>query len=624
MQNQMMPKINLLKMPDPAARTQKYVNMMNATKQQEAAEQTLKLQQERADREAALQPAALAKGKTEADVEKLDYVMKFFKTTANDLANASTPDQAIARGERLKQEFPDPALQKRIDETIADLVSDPSRFEENRKRIIIRTLDAKDQFAETHSDIFDAEGNLYNKTTSPIGAFETRITPGVVTGPANTGAAPAPRTPVAPQPQTSSAPVQTGKFGEALVTPDSARPLTPDQQDHIRQMQEGLGMSNTPASFTRGGMATPTAGQMSPDMVPAILDSAINTGVMAQIDLDQIIAMSPPQARQGIMDVIRSNRIALQADAPSLAASAMDQQQPMAPNPVGRQQSQFAVMRGKAPPASLADLGGQPEMQNTMAQYQVGQQIKGRNPSMSPYPGSAQVPLSRVAGEAEARLEPIPRIKERKAIELQAAEDFEEANKDKQINRKVQEVFATKRAEKDADFLETYTDTVSKSRATLNALDQMIGDARIERDRIVIPKGGRRPHGGFEGVVGAGIPGVRFIPGTQAAGFDALLEQVQGGAFLKAFNDLRGGGAITQVEGEKATTALTRVRRAQSEIEFVKAAREFVEILRNGIKNADKRYARLTGEAPPAAAPVRRKTPTKGSDGWGKAKVVGN
>jgi hypothetical protein len=289
----------------------------------------------------------------------------------------------------------------------------------------------------------------------------------------------------------------------------------------------------------------------------------------------------------------------------------MDQQQPMAPNPVQRPQSQFAVMRGQTPQASLADLGGQPEMQNVMAQTQPRTitRLQQRNPSVSPLPGSSRVPLSRVAGEAEARLEPIPRIKERKTIELQTAEDFEEANKDKRIDRKVQEVFATKRAEKDADFLETYTDTVSKSRATLNALDQMIGDARIERDRIVIPKGGRRPHGGFEGVVGAGIPGVRFIPGTQAAGFDALLEQVQGGAFLKAFNDLRGGGAITQIEGEKATTALTRVRRAQSETEFVKAAREFVEILRNGIKNADKRYARLTGEAPPAA-PTQRKTPT--------------
>jgi hypothetical protein len=55
MQSQTMPKINLLKMPDPAAQTAKYVNMMNATKQQEAAErqaavaqETLKLQQERA------------------------------------------------------------------------------------------------------------------------------------------------------------------------------------------------------------------------------------------------------------------------------------------------------------------------------------------------------------------------------------------------------------------------------------------------------------------------------------------------------------------------------------------------------------------------------------------------
>jgi hypothetical protein len=191
------------------------------------------------------------------------------------------------------------------------------------------------------------------------------------------------------------------------------------------------------------------------------------------------------------------------------------------------------------------------------------------------------------------------------------------------LAREREEVFATKRAEKDADFLETYNDTVSKSRNTLNALDQMIGDARIERDRIVIPKGGRRPHGGFEGVVGAGIPGVRFFEGTQAADFDALLKQVQDGAFLKAFNDLKGGGSITQTEGEKATMALTRVKRAQSEIGFVKAAREFVEILRDGIKNADKRYARLTGETP-AAAPARRKTPTKGSDGWGRAKVVGN
>jgi hypothetical protein len=155
------------------------------------------------------------------------------------------------------------------------------------------------------------------------------------------------------------------------------------------------------------------AGQMSPDMVPAILDSAINTGVMAQIDLDQMLAMTPPEARQGIMDVIRSSNIALQADAPSLAASAMDQQQPMAPNPVGRQQSQFAVMRGKAPPASLADLGGQPEMQNVMAQTQPRTitRLQQRNPNQPIAPGSSVVPLPRLGAE--------------KRVEAQAAKDVE-------------------------------------------------------------------------------------------------------------------------------------------------------------------------------------------------------
>lgn len=615
-----MPTVNLMKLPDPSAQTAKYVNMMNATRQQEAAEQTLKLQRERGAREEALQPAALDKGKTDASVAQLDYVMKFFNATANDLANSSTPDQAIARGERLKQQFPDPALQARIDETIAELVSDPSQFETNRTRILTRTLEAKEQLAVTHSDIFDAEGNLYNKRTSPIGAFPTEITPGVVTGPSVTGApraetprtpvasapAAAPRTPTAPP--TPAGPVPVGKYGETRVAPDGGQ-LDAFQQDHVRRMKEGLGMTDTPASFTGGGMATPTAGQMSPDMVPAILDSAINTGVMAQIDLDQMLALAPPQARQGIMDVIRSNNIALQADAPSLAASAMPQQQPMAPNPVQRPQSQFADMRGPAPQASLADLGGAPQMQNTMAQYQVGQQIKGRNPSVSPAPGIYSVPTGQVAATSQAQRSSPAEDAAKETAKLQAAEDFEVRNQAKRLDRKRQEVFAGERAKKDSDFLEAYTDTTAKSRTGLNVLDQMIGDARIEKGRIVIPKGGRAPHPGFEGVVGLGFPGVRFVQGTEAANFDGLLEQIKSNAFLKAFNDLRGGGSITVVEGDKATAALTRMSRAQSEIEFVRAAQEFRDTLRTGIKNADKRYTRLTGEAP-EVAPTQRKTPT--------------
>jgi hypothetical protein len=413
MPSQTMPKINLLQMPDPAARTAKYVNMMNATKQQEAAEQTLKLQQEKAAREEAMQAPALAAAKSEADIKKLDFMMQFYKATANDIANSSTPDEVVARAERLKQQFPVPELQARVDETVANLVSDPSRFEENRKRILTRTLDAKDQFAVTHSDIFDAEGNLYLKRTSPIGAFETEITPGLETDPSVTSAprAETPRTPVVSAP---AAPPRT-PTAAPQQTPSGARPLTPDQQDHIRRMQEELGMTNTPASFTRGGAAAPTVGQMTPDMVPAILDSAINTGVMAQIDLDQMLAMTPPQARDGIMKVIRDSKIALQADAPSLAVSAMPQQQPMAPNPVGRQQPQFADMRGPAPQASFADLGGQPQMQNMMAQYQVGKQIKGRNQNIPPSANVAPQVLgsqraAETAGSENVKVGTEPRI----------------------------------------------------------------------------------------------------------------------------------------------------------------------------------------------------------------------
>jgi hypothetical protein len=380
-------------------------------------------------------------------------------------------------------------------------------------------------------------------------------------------------------------------------------------------------MQDTPASFTRGGMGGAGAAQMTPDVMSRIVDSAFETGVMAQVDFDQLLASQPPQNKQALMDTFQRANIRLQADAPSLADSGMGQQQQMAANPVQRPDAGFADMRGPTPQSRTAGLGGDmPMMRNTQAQYTP---LQVRDPRVPVAPASSVVPLGRLAAEAAAQQRTPAQIKAQKIAELQAAEDFAKANEGPLLAREVQKVYATKRAEKDADFLETYNDTVSKSRNTLNALDQMIGDARIERDRIVIPKGGRRPHGGFEGVVGAGIPGVRFIQGTQAAGFDALLEQVQGGAFLKAFADLRGGGSITQIEGEKATTALTRVKRAQSEIEFVRAAREFVEILRDGIKNADKRYARLTGETP-AAAPVRRKTPTKGSDGWGKAKVVGN
>lgn len=75
-------------------------------------------------------------------------------------------------------------------------------------------------------------------------------------------------------------------------------------------------------------------------------------------------------------------------------------------------------------------------------------------------------------------------------------------------------------------------------------------------------------------------------PGTPAADAAALLEQIKGGGFLTAYGQLRGGGQISNVEGDKATTAYVRMQKAQSADAFRKAAKEYVGIIQKGVNRA--------------------------------------
>ena len=118
---------------------------------------------------------------------------------------------------------------------------------------------------------------------------------------------------------------------------------------------------------------------------------------------------------------------------------------------------------------------------------------------------------------------------------------------------------------------------------TLGQIDSLIG----KRDREGNLVKGQAPHPGFSNVVGATLlPGLRFVPGTDAADFQSKFDQIKGGAFLQAFETLKGGGSITNLEGEKGTSALNRMSLAQSEREFVNAAREFQGIIRKGVERA--------------------------------------
>jgi hypothetical protein len=140
---------------------------------------------------------------------------------------------------------------------------------------------------------------------------------------------------------------------------------------------------------------------------------------------------------------------------------------------------------------------------------------------------------------------------------------------------------------------------------SIRLIDEMIGKAPVIKDGKVIEKG-TAPHPGFRGYVGSGfsiadgltVPGQRFIEGSDTASFEIRQKQIEGKAFLEAFNALKGGGSITEKEGEKGTQAIMRMNKASNEKEYIAAGRELQGILRAG---RDRARAKAGGGA--TAAP---------------------
>jgi hypothetical protein len=96
------------------------------------------------------------------------------------------------------------------------------------------------------------------------------------------------------------------------------------------------------------------------------------------------------------------------------------------------------------------------------------------------------------------------------------------------------------------------------------------------------------------------------ISGTKAADFYTMLEQVQGGTFMQAFNNLKGAGQITEQEGAKATAAIARLNPRQSEEGFNKALMDFDGILAQAQARSQTNAQQQAQAAPQsAAAPVK-------------------
>ena len=72
--------------------------------------------------------------------------------------------------------------------------------------------------------------------------------------------------------------------------------------------------------------------------------------------------------------------------------------------------------------------------------------------------------------------------------------------------------------------------------------------------------------------------------GTDKYDFDAKLEQAKGKVFLQAYETLKGGGQITEIEGLKAEQAMANLDQAQSEEQFMKALKDLRDAFEGGFK----------------------------------------
>lgn len=110
------------------------------------------------------------------------------------------------------------------------------------------------------------------------------------------------------------------------------------------------------------------------------------------------------------------------------------------------------------------------------------------------------------------------------------------------------------------------------------------------------------------------------MPGGKSADARVLMDQLRGKAFLEAFNSLRGGGQITEVEGQKATDAILRASQAQSVDSYKKALADFEDVVKVGVERARRNSGLGAADTPPLTAPngnVPLPPQNTGPSGWG-------
>lgn len=165
---------------------------------------------------------------------------------------------------------------------------------------------------------------------------------------------------------------------------------------------------------------------------------------------------------------------------------------------------------------------------------------------------------------------------QKKGLETQAKKTIELEFDPKIMGEKT---FAKEKAEEDVKAQEQFLKINTQIGNIFNVLDQFENHPGLSD--LVGAKGG----GAILSYAGKETP----IAGTNAAGAKALLEQIKGQQFLQAFESLKGGGQISEKEGEAATKALSAINENISEKDLKQNINVLRDILQRSQFRASKR-----------------------------------
>jgi hypothetical protein len=172
----------------------------------------------------------------------------------------------------------------------------------------------------------------------------------------------------------------------------------------------------------------------------------------------------------------------------------------------------------------------------------------------------------------------------------------------------------TKLGTEQAEIESKLPSSILQANQTVDLIDELLGDKP--------PKAGGKPD--INAMVG---PLDQYRPSWTmgSGGRNALArwEQLSGKAFGAAFDMLRGGGSITEVEGVKASNAYARLQRSQDEADFKAALKDFRDAVSEGARKladragpAGEQYqSQIRGPAPAPqinqGRPIKVRTPAE-------------